>query len=650
MTTGPSTTTDPYLLASEPNVRFTSIVTVGDPLPGDDGPFVGIPDGMGAFDNGDGTITVLLNHELPATSGTVRDHGFTGAFVDRLVIDKETLEVVSSDDLIKSALVWDTATDSCIAATAPLGRFCSGDLPEVSAYFNAATGTGTTARIYMAGEEVGNEGRLFATVATGPDAGTAYELSYLGNMSYENAVANPLAQTKTIVALSDDTNPLGQVYIYVGEKASTGSEIEKAGLIGGDFYGIKVTGIVDETNGTPANGTFTLEALGDEGDVSELTGAEIQAESEAAQVTEFLRPEDIAWDPDNPNVLYMTTTASFDGNSRLYKVTFTDIAHPELGGTIEVVVEGKDLGGHMFDNITVANGKVIIQEDPGNNAYLARVWEYDIASGTVSELAEFDPAQFVSGAPDFITQDEESSGVIDVSHLLGDEDSRAYLLDAQIHKPTDPATTVEQGQLMVMYVDDPFLIGGNGGDDLFGSVADEELRGNNGNDVALAGSGNDTAFGGNGNDTLVGHAGNDNLLGERGDDVLVGGEGDDTLTGGQGADLQIFNNSAATGNDTVTDLGKGDKLLTTVELEDADGDGIIDVEGGLTLFSGSSVQIDNVSALKSAGSVVIEGITYFAYQAANAGGANALQLSPFLALEQLASQLHHGHHMADALI
>jgi len=37
--------------------------------------------GLGAFDNGDGTFTVLMNHELGATSGVARAHGGKGAFV-----------------------------------------------------------------------------------------------------------------------------------------------------------------------------------------------------------------------------------------------------------------------------------------------------------------------------------------------------------------------------------------------------------------------------------------------------------------------------------------------------------------------------------------------------------------------------------------
>jgi hypothetical protein len=53
----------------------------------------GIPEGLGAFDNGDGTITVLMNHELTATAGVSRTHGGTGAFVSRWQISSGIIEV-----------------------------------------------------------------------------------------------------------------------------------------------------------------------------------------------------------------------------------------------------------------------------------------------------------------------------------------------------------------------------------------------------------------------------------------------------------------------------------------------------------------------------------------------------------------------------
>lgn len=614
----PSTTTASYLVAAEPNVRFTSIITVGDALPGG-GVFAGIPDGLGALDNGDGTITVLVNHELGATAGLVRAHGSTGAYVDRLVIDKATLAVVGSSDLIQSVRVWNDATDTYVNQTTAFARLCSGDLAEVSALFNAASGLGSQARIYFAGEETGPEGRAFATVVTGSSAGIAYELPHLGNISYENAVANPFAQNKTIIATTDDVTG-GQVYIYIGDKQATGSEIDKAGLTNGELYGIKVTGIAVEANGTIANGSFTLQEMGAGGDVSNLTGAALQTESVAEGVTAFLRPEDAAWDPDNPNVLYFVTTNGFGQPSRLYQATFVDITNPLLGGTIKAVLDGTE-GQQMFDNISVSDGKVTLQEDPGGQDYIAKVWQYDIASDTLAQVANFDPALFTPGTPGFVTRDEESSGVIDVTDLLGDRDTRAYLVDAQVHAATGNPATVEEGQLMAMFIDDPYLIGGRGDDDLFGSGADETLRGDRGDDSLRAGSGNDLLYGGRDDDALDGGAGNDRLFGERGEDTLIGGAGDDELSGGRDEDIFLFDNRAATGFDRITDFGKDDQIWTTVRLADPDGDGriLFGADRELDLFGTSELSVRNgsqiIDQLKYAGSNVVDGTTYFAYEA-----------------------------------
>ena len=627
MPKGPSSSASPYLVASEPNIRFTSVLTTGDPIPGTN-VFGGIPDGIGAFDNGNGTITVLVNHEYGAAAGLVRDHGTVGAYIDRLVIDKATLAVVSGDDAIQSVKLWNDVTDSFFTGTTAFARFCSGDLADPTAFLNSASSLGTQARIDLTGEETGPEGRAFATVLTGAEAGVAYELPHLGNLSYENAVANPLAQDKTIVAISDDVAG-GQVYLYVGQKQASGTEVDKAGLTNGDLYGVKVTGIVDEVNGAPANGTFTLQEMGAGGDVSSLTGAQLELESDAEGVTGFLRPEDAAWDPDNPNVLYFVTTNSFTGNSRLYQLTFTDIAHPEQGGTIVAVLDGSE-GQRMFDNISVENGKVILQEDPGNQSYLARVWEYDIVTDTLVQAAQFDPAKFTPGASGFITQDEESSGVIDVTDLLGDADTRAYLLDAQIHAATGDPATVEQGQLMVMYVDQPVLTGGNRGDDLFGSAAAETLQGNNGDDLLRAGSGVDQLYGGRGDDRLDAGAGNDRLYGDNGNDRLSGGLGDDWLAGGRGNDFFVFDNLAGgTGDDRITDFGGGDRLFLTQQLADPDGNGRIEFNGAIDLSASDQLTIESagnrpIEALAYLGTTVENGTTYHAYGIASGGGFDAI--------------------------
>ena len=603
-----------YLTTEEPNVRFEVIATVGDVLDtkadGSDYRYVGIPDGLGAFDNGDGTITVLSNHELPGASGIVREHGSTGAFVTRLVVDKETLEVISAEDAIKTVMLYDETTNSFVQGTTQFSRFCSADLAKPTAFFNAASGLGTDARIYLTGEESGPEGRAFGIVVDGAGEGTAYELDSLGNFSWENAVASPFAQDKTIVIGTDDATP-GQVYVYVGQKQSTGNAVEMAGLVGGSLYGIAVQGVQNEQNGLIASGSrFSLIPVGNNGDASDITGAQLDAQSDALGVTEFLRPEDAQFDPTNPNVLYFVTTAE---PTRLLKVTFDDINNPLAGGKVDVVADPSD-GVLFLDNMTVAeDGKVYLQEDPGSDTRLAKIWVYDPATDEVSFLGEHNPDLFAPGAPNFKTTNEESSGIIDVTDMLGDADTQAFLLDVQSHNGLDPEL-VEDGQLLAMFVDDPFLIGTNKGDDLFGSSASEMLDGKNGDDTALAGSGDDEVLGGNGQDELHGGNGNDILKGDNGKDVLFGDAGDDTLLGGHSNDWFVVDNTSDSGDDVVDDFARGDLILLTEKI--ADPDGRIDLANGvLALSGGGSVDV-GISALQFDGTVVLEGTTYYAYEAA----------------------------------
>ena len=132
----------PYLVPSVANsgVSFVPLMTVGEHV--GDYTMPGITDGLGAFDNGDGTFTVLMNHELTPTDGAVRDHGSTGAFVSALTIDKTTLEVIEGHDLIQTVHQFDPATDSYFTATTAFNRFCSADLAQATAFDNAETGLG----------------------------------------------------------------------------------------------------------------------------------------------------------------------------------------------------------------------------------------------------------------------------------------------------------------------------------------------------------------------------------------------------------------------------------------------------------------------------------------------------------------------------
>ena len=455
---GPSSSATAYLVPVQPGVEFTSILTVGDTVKkkhkgSQSYRMVGIPDGLGAYDNGDGTITVLMNHELGATSGMTRAHGGKGAFVSKWQIRKSDLTVLNGEDLIKTVKLWDATARSFVEnpATA-FNRFCSGDLPLPTAFYNSKSGLGfSDGRIYMNGEESAG-GRALAHIVAGREHGTSYELPSLGRVAWENVVASPHEQDKTVVVGTDDTTP-GSVYVYVGQKQDHGGPIEEAGLHGGNLYAVGVDGIAAEerTAGIAAGTRFSLVA--------------------PASGTKFLRPEDGAWDTINPKRFYFVTTDRYDqvkdgagatvARTRLWRLTFDSIENPETGGSIEMMLDGTE-AGNMYDNIAADSaGNVILQEDVGNQPHLGKIWKYDPASDALTLLGKHDPARFgdigVPAASGF-NQDEESSGAIEVTGLFDGVEGyetglyRYFLVDVQAHfniSTTDPEL-VEKGQLLMM--------------------------------------------------------------------------------------------------------------------------------------------------------------------------------------------------------
>lgn len=455
---GPTSSQTPYLVAVAPGVQVQSIMTVGDD-PNGAGPtgggyrMVGIPDGLGQLDNGNGTYTLFMNHELGSTSGIARAHGSAGSFVSRWVIDKNTNAVQSGSDLIQTVINANTLSVMADGAGAvspdyAINRLCSADLPAVSAFYNAQSGKGSQERIFMNGEESGDEGKAFGHVLTGPDAGKSYYLPSLGKFSWENSVASPGSGDKTVVIGTDDSTP-GQVYVYIGDKKTTGSsEVDKAGLVGGTLFGVKVDGGAPQSEVSATGfGAATLPfSLVNLGDVAAKTGATLQSESVTAGVTNFLRPEDGQFDPADPTKFYFVTTNGFGSPSRLFRLNLNSASNP-TGGTIDMLLDGTE-GQQMLDNMTMDGlGHVILQEDPGNQTHIAKIWQYDIGTDTMKVLMEHDTNRFITGAPNFLTQDEESSGVIPAFDILG---PGWFLADVQAHYNI-AGELVQGGQLLAFY-------------------------------------------------------------------------------------------------------------------------------------------------------------------------------------------------------
>jgi len=475
---GPSTTTAPYVQALVPGLEFTSLLTTGEAVSGYR--MVGLPDGLGAYDNDDGTFTVLMNHELNNAAGIPRVHGAKGAFVSEWVINKKTLAVESGDDLIKRVYHrtvngWELVSGSSNS----FSRFCSADLADKSAYFNKATRKGSKRRIFLNGEEAGGANvRGVAHVATGPNKGSSYVLPWTetANGAWENLLANPYSGDKTVVIGTADGGTYG-VYVYVGNKSTEGNEVEKAGLVDGRLYRVAVNGALPETRNDGAGLGLTVNGRGNyEGAFALVEGADLAN----ATSTVFLRPEDGAWDIKNHNRFYFVTTDRMDaekdgsansdivagqiGRSRLWALTFVDSSNPVQGGNIELLLDGTGAKGdyQMFDNITVhEDGTLTLQEDVGGNQHNGKMWQFDPKSGSMIKIAGVDASLFgdigVTGA---YTKDEETSGIIDITEILDrEDDNKVYsLLVAQNHTKyngtvagfaNDPEL-VEGGQLLLM--------------------------------------------------------------------------------------------------------------------------------------------------------------------------------------------------------
>lgn len=456
---GPSSSETPYLTPMTGAVEFTSLLTVGDAVrknnpsaPGDTVyRMVGIPDGLGAFDNGDGTFTLLMNHELESNQGIVRAHGSAGAFVSRWRIRKNDLKVLRGEDQIKTVYLYNAGTGAWAPGTAAFSRFCSADLAKPTAFFDAAADKGYfDGRIYMNGEETAG-GRAFAHVASGPLSGSSFQLPAFGNAAWENVVANPHAQDKTIVISMEDATP-GKVYVHGAVKTAENGPMA-AGLNGGLSLVIAIKGYAtDVRDSVPAAGTrFSLVSPAD------------------TLGTRFLRPEDGAWDTRDPNRFYFVTTDRVDqvkdgvgtaiGRSRLWRLTFDSIRNPQLGGKVEAMLDGTE-AGQMYDNITVdAAGNLILLEDVGGNAHNGKIWGYNPATDALTLLGRHDVARFGDiGIPATAphTNDEEASGVIDVSDIFkgvpgyDTESYNYFLLDVQAHSNLADPELVQRGQLLMM--------------------------------------------------------------------------------------------------------------------------------------------------------------------------------------------------------
>jgi len=471
--TGPSTTTDPYVAPVADGVKVTSLLTVKNGIDAGQASngfaMVGIPDGLGAFDGPKGhDFNLIMNQELRNTQGVARRHGVNGAFDSIWRIDSKTLEVEQGADLIGPTVrYWDYATHSYTnAATAPFtnqfARFCSGYLSAPGQLYNEKTDRGYDGQLYFANEENGDNGRDFGVTVDGQ----AQQLPRLGLLSWENSVVGLNKGDTTYLQGQEDGSATGSnLHVYIGQKQKSGNPLDRAGLTNGHRF------VVDLDNEAVSNDVQFRATYGKDNPARFDLGPEEEVgwdQPGAAQSTEsdakglgLNRIEDGAFDPRHPEDFYFVTTEGGNGGTPgstgrdgggLWRLSYDDVERPWEGGTLTLLLDGSETGPPLWNPDNVGfdrKGHLLIQEDPGNNVHRATIVAYDTKTGDRAVLAQFDARFGDPAGSGFLTQDEESSGIIDASKFLG---SNTFLFDAQVHKAHPDADKVEHGQLMTLHV------------------------------------------------------------------------------------------------------------------------------------------------------------------------------------------------------
>ena len=457
-----------YILSTNSAVTIKSLIHAGDLKTGT--VVRGIPDGMGAYKNENGGISLLSVHEIPSYSPLAQlsksDTSQWGVSITKFNISPVSKVITSAEDFIKkisyynynTGLYTNTPIGGAPAGTTKgmdwnVSRFCSATLVQAGklAFKSGDTTYGYEGAVFLSGEEDGDSG--YARGFAFDMDGNGIQLPRVGLASWENLMPNLKPGMNTVVMGNEDGSATdSQLFMYVGKKTTTGTFADKAGLTNGTPYVMSIPEIAND------NAFRTKYGKNKAVDVTfnkTIWDANItdQQKDHAAQGTEMSRVEDGEWDPTNPNVFYFLTTESNkyptstapnpaeptfsrDGGG-LWRLTFVDGQNPDKGAKLELLLDGSEAPYlSKPDNLAVTpNGVVIIQEDPGNNGHVSRIVAFRTSDSKLAVIAEFNKEYFAPGAAKFMTVDEESSGIIDATSLFarnGDTNSY-YLFNTQIH-------------------------------------------------------------------------------------------------------------------------------------------------------------------------------------------------------------------------
>ena len=417
-----------------PQASIKPIITVGDPIPGQESNadpeqrvWAPIPDGLGAY-NEAGKLVLFANHEI--SSGGV-DGRFPYARVSRLELDPATLSVTGGTYPVTGK-----------AAGFLFQRLCS------ASFAGPAEGLGDG--WFLTGEESTTGGAEGIQLAVKRDGSETKKLPALGRFAHENYIAVPGVTGKVVLLGTDDNSPSGlgtslrsELYMYVADNA-------QAVLDGtGKLYVLK-TALANSgelVTHTPVTGSF-VEVTG----AAALSAADLQTAVDGLGAFKFVRLEDIDYDRHpgasaGPSVYFVDTgninarcgTEACDLYGSVYRLDL-DRTDPTQHARLVLLARSRGVEAGDWaspDNIAVSSRSLMLQEDPAYAGFnrAERIWNFrvgpDGSLGAPQPIVELKTEELTGN-----TCSEpagtcwESSGIIDASSWLGDG---TWLFDVQAH-------------------------------------------------------------------------------------------------------------------------------------------------------------------------------------------------------------------------
>jgi hypothetical protein len=468
-------------------VVIDPIISVGDEL-GSGFVFDSIPDGISLVRHGKGRVDLYVNHEtsLVPFPGTLTD--FTNSHVDLLGINQWSSGVLDGVDAIPSDANFQRFCSNYLATAAE-----GFDRPILFANEEATDIVNRVGLAWPAPSAFGSQPeQAGVVVALDIESGEYTAIYGMGRHNHENSVAIP-GYDDLVVLSGDDTftAPSSQLYSYIAGDtdelwADDGELWAFVGEEGFNDYG-------DLTLGDDITGDFIPVprevAVGDQ--------TALETWSNANNVFQFIRIEDIAYDRNNPHVVYFADTGEPRAipdpatgrlmrgpsgtmgpypNGRIFRMVLND-DDPTVVDSLTVLIDADPLGPgnpaamHQPDNIETTADSLLIQEDPGSHNQFAlsnpvgvgaRVWQYDLSSGALDAVIEVD--QSLDEEPGYDVDPSaaanrgawESSGIIDASSIWGpgwfliDVQAGSLILQREDGVLGDRAVTFERegGQLL----------------------------------------------------------------------------------------------------------------------------------------------------------------------------------------------------------